>query len=208
MRKVISFSLFGSDNKYCLGAIENVKLAKQIYPGWEVVFYTADDVPASILIRLADEGAKLIHSGHSQGRTGAFWRFNIAFEPDVDVFIIRDADSRLNLREKAAVDEFLLSDKKVHIMRDHIHHTRKIMAGMWGAKQGWINLDWFSSNMNAFTNNTMSQSYGTDEEFLSSVYDAVKGVSMVHDDRNFTGSDLPFSVKLEGDHFVGEIFDV
>ena len=33
-KKVISFSLYGNDPKYCVGAIKNAKLAKYIYPDW------------------------------------------------------------------------------------------------------------------------------------------------------------------------------
>eukprot|EP00804_Cyclotella_cryptica_P025471 CCRYP_011979-RB/>CCRYP_011979-RB protein AED:0.02 eAED:0.02 QI:717/1/1/1/1/1/2/1223/81 len=35
------------------------------------------------------------------------WRFLVALDPEVNAYIIRDIDSRLNLREKAAVFEWL-----------------------------------------------------------------------------------------------------
>ena len=47
--------------------------------------------------------------------TSMFWRFEAAYDSDADVVIFRDADSRLNMREKAAVDQWLVSDKNFHI---------------------------------------------------------------------------------------------
>ena len=64
-----------------------------------------------------------------------FWRFEPAGEEDVDVMISRDTDSRLNLREKFAVEEWLESDKGFHIMRDHPHHGYPVLGGMWGANK-------------------------------------------------------------------------
>jgi hypothetical protein len=51
-----------------------------------------------------------------------FWRFLVADDPTVDRYIIRDADSRLNMREKLAIDEWIASGKKIHILRDHPNH--------------------------------------------------------------------------------------
>ena len=61
------------------------------------------------------------------------WRILPLFDKKVDVFICRDADSRLSYREKAAVDEWLESNKALHIMRDHPKGHKTIMlAGMCG----------------------------------------------------------------------------
>ena len=38
------------------------------------------------------------------GIAGMFWRFLVADDPTVDRFIIRDSDSRLNARERFAVE--------------------------------------------------------------------------------------------------------
>ena len=62
-----------------------------------------------------------------------FWRFFVSADESVDRFIIRDADSRLNLREKYAIDEWIASGKGVHSMRDHLNHNYAFNGGMWGA---------------------------------------------------------------------------
>ena len=48
--------------------------------------------------------------------------------------IVRDTDSRLGIREKLAVDEWLDSGKKLHIMRDHPYHRVPMLGGMWGCR--------------------------------------------------------------------------
>ncbi len=62
------------------------------------------------------------------------WRFLPAIDIQVDAFLSRDLDSRINEREAAAVQEFLDSDMAFHVMRDHPAHTAYMMGGMWGAK--------------------------------------------------------------------------
>ena len=46
--KLITFSLFGDNPLYCVGAVENARLAKEIYPDWVARFYVAQDVPEII----------------------------------------------------------------------------------------------------------------------------------------------------------------
>ena len=46
----------------------------------------------------------------SGGIGGMFWRFLVAADRDVDRFIIRDSDSRLNPRERCAIATECLSD--------------------------------------------------------------------------------------------------
>ena len=62
------------------------------------------------------------------------WRFFPTLDPQVDVFLSRDLDSRITDSEVAAVQEWLESDKVIHIMRDHPAHFTEILGGGWGAK--------------------------------------------------------------------------
>ena len=57
-KKIISFSLYGDDVKYSLGAIRNVEFAKKYYPGWICRFYCTED--ASNLDILADEDCEIV----------------------------------------------------------------------------------------------------------------------------------------------------
>ncbi len=135
-KKVISFSLWGNNPLYTVGAIKNADLAPQIYPGWICRFYKDATVPSEIIENLAGRDYVEIVSMDkpSDDFLGSFWRFLAISDRDVEITIIRDADSRLNWREKAAVDEWLASGLPFHLMRDHPWHKSEIMAGMWGVK--------------------------------------------------------------------------
>jgi len=136
-RRIISFSLWGSVPLYTQGALENVRLAAEFYAGWTCRVYHDDSVPASVLGDLAGAGAELVRMEPGSGPTqGLFWRFLASDDPTVSHFLCRDADSRLNSREKAAVDDWIASGLPFHVMRDHIMHTDLMLAGMWGGRAG------------------------------------------------------------------------
>jgi hypothetical protein len=134
MKHIISFSLWGDNSKYTLGMVENVKLAKEIYPGWTVRIHYNDSVPSPIIKWLLDRGnVDLVrHEGKLHSFKNCFWRIEDIFSNDT--VIVRDADSRLNIREKLAVEEWLSSDKDFHIMRDHPEHKCPVLAGMFGCR--------------------------------------------------------------------------
>ena len=60
----------------------------------------------------------------------------MAADSTIDRYIIRDADSRLNARDRLAVEEWIESKKPVHILRDHVNHCNTINGGMWGGVMG------------------------------------------------------------------------
>ena len=62
------------------------------------------------------------------------WRFFSTLDPQVDLFVSRDLDSRYSLREEAAVAEWLADEAEIHVMRDHPAHPFSMLGGMWGAK--------------------------------------------------------------------------
>jgi hypothetical protein len=130
-----------------------------------------------------------------------FWRFLPASEKGVQVMISRDTDSRLNIREKAAVDEWLASDKKFHIMRDHPHHRYPILGGMWGAKEGAI------KDMEQLIEDfAQEDAYGTDYKFFAElIFPKLESDSVMIHDEFFGGQ--PFPVKRNGYEFVGQVFD-
>ena len=130
-----------------------------------------------------------------------FWRFEPASEEDVDIFISRDTDSRISLRERHAVDEWEASDLTFHIMRDHPYHQFPILGGMWGAKKGTIpNIKKLIEGHGAV------DKYGTDYEFFMNVIQPIISPEdvMIHDEF-FFGRGFPS--KREGLDFVGRVFD-
>lgn len=174
----IVFSLYGDIPKYVVGAIENARLAKTIYPNWRCVFYIDDSVPDWAVIELIKHGASIryIPENH-QLRNGPLWRYLAA--ADGGIWLMRDVDSRLNVREKSAVDEWLKTSKEYHIMRDHQYHSARIMAGMFGGRSPIVDvlgliMRW--GRMNDLT------SRFADQLFLREVvYPSISGRVLIHD---------------------------
>ncbi len=135
-KKIISFSLWGNEPMYTVGAIRNAELAKEIYPDWICRFYVGDDVNEDIIGKLKsfDNTEVIVMVEEKNDWQGMFWRFYVIDNGDVDYVIFRDTDSRLTIREKEAVNEWIGSGRYFHIMRDHPYHTEAIMGGMWGCK--------------------------------------------------------------------------
>jgi hypothetical protein len=144
-RKIISFSLWGSDEKYTLGAVKNAELALTIYPGWTCRYYIHRNVPQKIVNLLEDfPNVELIYLENLE--LASCMRFKAIDDVDVGVMISRDCDSQLSERERKCVDEWLASGKGLHVIRDHPNHanykSHRIFAGMFGMRKvdywpGW-----------------------------------------------------------------------
>ena len=136
-RNIIAFSLYGADPCYTEGAILNARAARFIYLGWTCRFYIDDSVPRPVVQGLSGEGAQVMSvNGLPSATYGTLWRFLVANDDEVSRYIIRDADSVVNIRESVAVDEWLQSNRHFHLMRDHYDHSELVLAGMWGGVRG------------------------------------------------------------------------
>lgn len=136
-RNVISFSLYGDDERRIRMAVLNARAARFLYPGWTCHFHTDDTVPAPVVQALGGEGARVLKvQGLPADPYGPFWRFLIADEQGVDRYIVRDTSALLNLRECVAVQEWVRSDRHFHVMRDHFDHAELILPGLWGGVRG------------------------------------------------------------------------
>jgi hypothetical protein len=201
MNKIISFSLWGNNPKYTFGSIKNAELAQEIYPGWICRYYIDSEVSKDILDKLSSFSNTKIYKKNIKGDwRSMFWRFEASYDQDVNIAIFRDCDSRLSLREKNAVDEWLNSDKTFHIMRDHPYHNFPMLGGMWGYKNNnkypmQILLESFNK-----TNN-----YGIDYKFFAEeLYPLIGNDKLVHDE---FFDKQPFPSQRENTEFVGDVFD-
>lgn len=201
MKKLISFSLWGNNPKYTFGAIQNAKLSKEIYPDWFCRFYVDSEVPVDILEKLSVfDNTEIVHKNIKGDWTSMFWRFDASYDPNVNIVIFRDTDSRVSLREKYAVDEWISSDKTFHIMRDHPYHNFPILGGMWGYK-----------NNNKYPMQILLESfnktnrYGTDYQFFAEqLYPIIGNDKVVHDEFFEKKS---FPTHRNNTEFVGDVFD-
>jgi hypothetical protein len=142
------------------------------------------------------------------GIYGMFWRFFTANIDDCEYVIFRDTDSRLSIREKIAVDEWIDSSKSIHVMRDHPYHRIPcgndrlgILGGMWGIKGNVIPI---VEMIKRFKLSNV-HNYGNDQKFLRDVYNLFKNDRTTHDE---FFENKPFPIKRENGRFVGERIDI
>jgi len=207
MERVISFSIYGQYPKYTVGLLRNLELSKQIYRGWVVYIYYNNTVPSYIIDEYKKFDNVKLFDMTNIDIPGMFWRFTP--QENVERFISRDADSRLSHRERYAVDDWIESNKTLHILRDHPHHEHEVNGGMFGLKiTNRFNMlseiqKWLVGKSLAVDNK-----FG-DLDFLDNVmFPSLKDDLIAHDSvwKNRPGS-VPFPTPMEDWKFVGEIYD-
>jgi hypothetical protein len=214
-RRIISFSLYGDNPKYQKGALDNLRLAHELYPGWTCRFHVSQGISPSIVCKLKEEGGEVITKIRKDGVHGTFWRFLPASDRELDILLVRDIDSRLSKREVLAVQEWIKSGKRFHIMRDHPFHIQLIMAGMWGCRGNILynlpRLVWLWRLMRLITGQRAHRKgKGQDQVFLSQmVYPRIKNDVLIHSEYVcFEGEQVcPFPSPRKDFEFVGEIIN-
>jgi hypothetical protein len=206
-KNVIAYSLWGDHPMYWKGALRNIEQAKKYFPGWICRFYIDKDCDQDLVETIKGDNVEVIMVDSVDSFHGMFWRFWSAEDPNVEVFLSRDCDSRFSDREVYAIKEWLASDKDFHIMRDHPYHTTAVLGGMWGCRNGImreIGLNDLIDKWSKF------ERKGIDQEFLGQkVYPLVKERSMEHSEFGlyYGGHTRNFPTKRVDYEFVGDVFD-
>jgi hypothetical protein len=224
MKKVISFSLYQAPSeweqkmntiykKYILGLIENIKLINLYYPDWYIYLYhndTIDESDFSVLYKYKNFESKLITD---KSLNAMQWRFLPHDDESVELFISRDADSRVTERELVSVQEWIESGKVLHIMRDHPHHNYKILGGMWGMRrQKDFDMANECINYNKKNNYSIENDWYDkwwDMNFLRDIiYPKYFNDSYINaSHHSFETWAKPFTIDYDNKKFVGEIYD-
>jgi hypothetical protein len=132
---VIAYSLWGAEPRYLVPLLESIRILPHLFPAWSIRVYYDATVDHNYITDLGRRGVQLRQMMLSPGQPGhrrLLWRFEAIRDPSVRRFLIRDADSLLNIKERVAVDAWLNSGRYFHTMRDWYTHTDLILAGMWG----------------------------------------------------------------------------
>jgi hypothetical protein len=202
----LSFSLWGDSPIYNVGAIKNAELWKTIYSDWQMVVYYDNTVPIETINKLNELGVLTINFTE-KNIYGMFWRFFANDLENAQYCVFRDSDSRITIREKMAVDEWINSGKSIHVMRDHPAHRIPygndglgILGGMWGIKTGVIPL---TEMIDKFTKDKNLE-YGSDQTFLKTIYSIFSDDKFTHDE---FFENKPFPIKREFGRFVGDRID-
>lgn len=205
--KYLSFSLWGDQPIYNVGAIKNAELWKEIYSDWQMIVYYDNSVPTETIDKLKSMDVKLVDMSN-KNIYGMFWRFFANDLPNSEYAIFRDCDSRLTLREKLAVDEWIASKKTLHVMRDHPYHRIPcgnfelgLLGGMWGIKGKKIKINQLVS---IYPNKSLIK-YGEDQTFLRVIYNLFKNDKFTHDE---FFEKKPFPIPRENQRFIGERINI
>src|SRR5262249_9203298 len=151
---------------------------RSLYPDWTCRVYLDESVPQLAVDKLRDAGSQIVIMPAASNHYGLFWRFFAADDDQVRYFLCRDADSRINTQEAAAVTEWLGSGKAFHVMRDSLFHTDLILAGLWGGVGG--RLDGIRAWIDRFYRRTNHR--WVDQDFLrAEVWPRIREQTMIHD---------------------------
>lgn len=137
MVNVFSFCLYGPENpKYYRGLLENIFLIGKYFPTWKVYVYYGPDVEEPMLRQLEACSSVVLRATNVLGAINMIHRFYAIDEPEVDLMMVRDADSRVHWKDRWAVREFARQSQFVaHTIRDNIEHTADMMGGLWGIRK-------------------------------------------------------------------------
>lgn len=214
---MISFSLWGDNKKYLIGALENIKCQKDLLPDWRCRFYCHSHINLSWINKFYKEGAEVVLKDEEpvhahMDAPGMFWRFEVLNDKDIDRCIIRDTDGRITQREKNCIIDWEKSKKEFHIIRDHPMHNTKIMGGMWGCTSEFIKKIDYNNLLIEFVGMKYVNNYATDQEFLARmIYPLIKDSACIHDDKDRYGEGARIipHIRLGFDkHYIGEPVEI
>ena len=180
--KVFSFCLYGPPNPkyYPVPMLQNIYLIGTYFPDWKVYIYVAPDVGQSFREQVVMYSNVVLKETGKLGPVNMMERFFAIDEPDVDIMMVRDADSHVHWKDRWAINQFLKNDEFVaHIIRDNKEHTSKMMGGLWGIRKsaGIVIRDLY----NLYNVNPIDRGYGNDQSFLTEyVYPYLWKKSLVH----------------------------
>jgi len=169
-------------------------------------------VPEGVLRRLEELGAELRFVSAADSLTVApmLWRFRVATDRQVLVFIVRDADSRLTPRDSAVVADWLQHPQAYfHCIRDHPSHSGfAVSGGLWGGRPAQMDAkvqQLFEDFMGKY-----GAGYLQDMQFLcNAVWPLVQAHAYCHD--SFSCDRYPsshaFPVSRVGSEHLGEVYD-
>lgn len=201
-RGIVSYILFGDDDRFIVGALRNAEQVPVVYPGARSLFIVHPDVSQTVLAALRSRHALIetinLHRQRQWGLedmpTHAWrsWRYlALDLVSDWDYMLFRDADSRLSMRERAAVDEWLSGHLGFHVMRDHSHHPWPILAGTFGARREAYRQLPFNMTSLLRRYGEYESPYFFDQKLLASiVWPVIRNQTRVHDSIFCANSDL------------------
>lgn len=182
MVRAFSFCLYGPNNPiYYIGLVQNIELITKYFPSWKAFVYVAPDVEQTMITKLESYSNVILRFTGVTGAINMVHRFYAIDEPDVELMMVRDADSRIHWKDRWAISEFIRHPQFVaHTIRDNPAHTTQIMGGLWGLrKSSGLNMH---HEYKSYEDKKHSDArHGHDQDFLADIiYPKVVQNLLVH----------------------------
>ena len=143
MKGAISYSLFGYDREraencfsfdsYLRGLAINIRMARLVYPGWDIILQTDKSTYEGWKELLDAYPIKIeVHQDGVPLTLAMLWRLRPCFDLEYTHVLCRDLDSPLTYRERQAVEYWMNRDKAAHAITDSISHDVPMLGGMIG----------------------------------------------------------------------------
>ena len=150
----------------------NVQLINHYFPDWRIYITLGLGVPEDIIEALGSQRNIVFRKTGKEGGINMHLRFFAFDEADVDVMVVRDADSRVHARDRWCIERWLSSDRRAMITRDHMNHNNNILGGLWGIRKGCfeegITIAYLYRNvMKILMSADYTFEYGDDQNILS-----------------------------------------
>jgi hypothetical protein len=207
-----SFSLYGHDDHYWRGLLENLHLLNIHMPNAKIIILYSQVPSAFLQSALACKNI-LLWKIRENTKYRMIQRLLITDHFTSGIFFIRDADSRISERDIGCIQSFIQSDKQYHTIRDHFYHKSRIMGGTFGFKKlpGMRSLCFTELFNTWLQTRTLTAEYGLDEDFLrDSVFFTVYDSLIIHTNSVAHTSEhtipIPMSLKDNTD-FIGNVYD-
>lgn len=196
--KVFSFSIYGTNLNYYIGLTQNIKIINFYYPDYHIFVNYGINHLDNVLNNIKNNfyNVKLIPT-NIDGFINTLYRYKPIIDyDDIDIIIVRDADSEINERDRWCIDDFLLNRDVNNIfyntIRDHYWHKNYLLAGMTMFCKNNLNYSLLKeeftiifsdiiNNYNLQNNNLSIHNYGCDEIILKEkIYPIIKNNFIVY----------------------------
>lgn len=217
MVNCFSFCLYGDKPKYTIGMCRNVQIINEFYPDWRIYIALGEGVPEDIVNVLGGQRNVVLRKTGKEGGINMHLRFFFFDEPDVEVMVVRDADSRIHARDRWCINRWLQGDWLTMITRDHINHNNNILGGLWGIRKGCfqegITMKYLYKNLiKIIMSQEYTFEYGDDQITLSDgIYPLLVKKAIIFTDIPARVYEDEYTEKIGepmvGDNFCGQVVD-
>ena len=190
--KVFSYCIYNYDLKYYLGLLENIKIINEYYPSYYIYIYYGENCLFNLIEKIAIVFNNVkIFPTNKNGFINTFIRYKPVLDDDVEITIIRDADSEVNERDRWCINDFILKKSNnennyyYNTIRDHYWHKNNLLAGMSMLCKNDISYvrlkEEFSNIFIDIDNKEHNYGYGCDEIILKQkIYPIIKDNFLVY----------------------------